>query len=141
MLWEVSFIDLALAVATQIYSAIFGFLLLKRKCVKETLLLVVHEIIAFIVPFFYYDVFESLKIIIYALGYTTNYSDAYGYGINVSLYNIIETFSIIFNANISDTLIYIIYGTVIGSLFISFFILENSAKMQIIRINTAFREI
>lgn len=125
VLREISFIALALAAAIKIYPAIFGFLLLKRKHVKETLRLVVYGLLAFVIPFFYYDGFESIKIMIQALGYTTNLSDKIGYGINLSLYNIIETFSIIYGTNISNIIIYIIYGIVLGLLFISFFIVKK----------------
>lgn len=125
VLRELAFIALAIAAGIKIYPAIFGFLLLKRKRIKETVRLVLYGIIAFVVPFFYYDGFKSLKSMINALGYMTNYSDVYGYGINISLYNIIETFGIIFNVKMSDTLIVCISGVVIGLLFIGFFVLKK----------------
>lgn len=125
VLHEISFIALALAASIKIYPAIFGFLLLKRKHVKETVRLVVYGLLAFVVPFFYYDGFESIKIMIQALGYTTNLSSEIGYGINVSLYNIIETLSIIYDINISNVIICMIYGIVIGALLISFFVLKK----------------
>ncbi len=125
MLKELSFIALAFAAAIKIYPAIFGLLLVKRKRIKETMRLVLYGVIAFIMPFFYYDGFESLQIMIRALGYTTNMSDEIGYGVNLSLYNIIKTIGTIFHVSMSDIMIYAIYTVVIGTLIVSFFVLKK----------------
>ncbi len=125
VLKELSFIALAFAAAIKIYPAIFGLLLVKRKRIKETMRLVLYGVIAFIMPFFYYDGFESLQIMIRALGYTTNMSDEIGYGVNLSLYNIIKTIGTIFHVSMSDIMIYAIYTVVIGTLIVSFFVLKK----------------
>ena len=119
------FIALAVAASIKIYPAIFGLLLVKKKEIKETVRLVLYGVIAFIIPFFYYDGFESIQIMIQALGRTSNMSDEIGNGINLSLYNIIKTFSILFDADVNDVVVYIIYAVVIGGLLAGFFVLKK----------------
>lgn len=125
---ELSFIALAIAAAIKIYPAIFGLLLVKRKKIKEALRLALYGIFAFVVPFFYYDGIKSLQIMIGALGYTSNLADEIGYGINVSLFNICKTLGAIFNSNIADGAISVLYVLVIGILVISFFVLDSRWK-------------
>ena len=125
VLREISFIALAVAASIKIYPAIFGLLLVKKKEIKETVRLVLYGVTAFIIPFFYYDGFESIQIMIQALGRTSNMSDEIGNGINLSLYNIIKTFSILFDADVNDVVVYIIYVVVIGGLLAGFFVLKK----------------
>lgn len=125
---ELSFVALAIAAAIKIYPAIFGLLLVKRKKIKEALRLALYGIFAFVVPFFYYDGIKSLQIMIGALGYTSNLADEIGYGINVSLFNICKTLGAIFNSNIADGAISVLYVLVIGILVISFFAIDSRWK-------------
>lgn len=122
---EVSFMALAIAAAIKIYPAIFGLLLLKRKDVKEIARLVLYGVGVFIAPFFFYDGFTSLKLMIEALGYTSDISDEIGYGVNLSLYNIIETIGIIFDMHINDAFRSILIIVVAGMLILGFFILKK----------------
>ncbi|MEQ2630903.1 glycosyltransferase family 87 protein [Roseburia inulinivorans] len=122
---EISFLALALAAAIKIYPALFGLILLKRRNIKETIRLVIYGIAAFILPFFYYDGFNSLKIMLGALGYTSNITEEIGYGINLSLYNICKTFASIFRIQIWDWQIYVIYVIAILGIIISFFIVQK----------------
>lgn len=122
---EISFIALAIAASIKIYPAIFGLLLLKRRNIKEILRLVFYGVSAFILPFFYYDGFNSLKIMIQALGYTSNLSEEIGYGVNISLYNICKTIAAIFHINILDWQIYVVYVIAILSIMLSFFVVKS----------------
>ncbi len=122
---EISFLALALAAAIKIYPALFGFILLKRGNIKETIRLVIYGIVAFILPFFYYDGFNSLKIMLGALGYTSNITEEIGYGVNLSLYNICKTFASIFRVQILDWQIYVIYVIAILGIILSFFIVQK----------------
>lgn len=125
VLREISFIALAIAAAVKIYPAIFGLLLLKRKDIKEIIRLVLYGVGVFIAPFFFYDGFASLKIMIKALTYTSSITDEIGYGVNLSLYNIIETIAIIFNTHVNDVFRSILIIIVTGILLSGFFILKK----------------
>lgn len=59
---ELSYISLALAAGLKIYPALFGLLLITDRKYKEALRLVVYGIIAFFLPFFFYDGFESMAL-------------------------------------------------------------------------------
>ena len=123
---ELSFLSLAIAAAIKIYPAFLGFLLVKRKRIKDVIRLLVYGIVTFIAPFFYYGGFKALKIMISALGYTSNLTEELGYGINVSLYNICKSFSAIFNYAMRDWQIYMVGLIVFAILVITFFVTREN---------------
>jgi len=57
---ELSFILLAIAAGIKLYPAAFGLLLLTDKKYKDAIRLVIYGIICIILPFFFYDGFESI---------------------------------------------------------------------------------
>ncbi len=71
---EISFVLLAIAAGIKIYPAIFGVLLLLEKRFKEAIRLVIYGLIFLIVPFFFYDGFESIKDLIYNLSLFSDFS-------------------------------------------------------------------
>lgn len=57
---ELSFILLAIAAGIKLYPAVFGLLLLTDKKYKDAIRLVIYGIICIVLPFFFYDGFESI---------------------------------------------------------------------------------
>lgn len=125
VLRELSYCSLAVAAAIKIYPALLGMLLVKRKKIKESIRLLVYGITFFIIPFFYYGGIKALKIMLSALRYTSNLTEELGYGVNVSLYNICQTFSEILNLGISNWHISIISLAVFSLLVITFFVTQE----------------
>ena len=116
ILKELSFLALAIAAAIKIYPAVLGLILIKRKNFKDAFRLAIYGIFVFVLPFFAYEGIHSLKIMIRALQYTSNLTEELGYGVNVSLYNILKTCSSILNIHITNIHINIIYILVFGIL-------------------------
>lgn len=58
---ELSFILLAIAAGLKIYPALFGLLLIFDKKYKSAVRLIIYGVLAFILPFFFYDGFESIR--------------------------------------------------------------------------------
>lgn len=71
---ELSFILLAVAAGIKLYPALFGLLLLTDKKFKEAVRLVIYGVIFLVVPFFFYDGFESIQDLIYNLGLFSDFS-------------------------------------------------------------------
>lgn len=61
---ELALICLAVAFAVKIYPIVFGVLLLRDKRWKEILRLIVYCIVLFVLPFFMFNGFESMKLFI-----------------------------------------------------------------------------
>lgn len=72
---ELSFVLLAVAAGLKIYPALFGVLLLVDKKYKDAARLVVYGILAFVLPFFFYDGIESICQLIQNLGAFSTLSD------------------------------------------------------------------
>lgn len=126
---EAACLCLAIAAAIKIYPAIFGLLLIRKRKWKEAFRTVIYGILLFVVPFFYYDGFKSLKIMIDALLFTSNVSK--GFGINVSLFNICETFSTIIGIGIPGIIMTIISTVVMGILVVAVFLQKKEWKAQL----------
>ncbi len=72
ILKELSFILLAVAAGIKLYPAAFGLLLITDRKFKEAIRVVAYGLICFIVPFFFYDGFESISQL---LSNIKNFSD------------------------------------------------------------------
>lgn len=84
---EISYICLALSASLKIYPAIFGVLLLLEKRWKDTIRTAIYGIVAFFLPFWFFDGIESLRSFISNLTSgtdTTNY-DKTGIGARIDL--------------------------------------------------------
>lgn len=71
---ELSFILLAIAAGIKLYPAAFGLLLLADKKYKDAIRLAVYGIICIILPFFFYDGFESISDLFNNLNKFSDYS-------------------------------------------------------------------
>lgn len=71
---ELSFILLAIAAGIKLYPAAFGLLLLVDKKYKEAIRLVIYGVICIILPFFFYDGFESIGDLLNNLNEFSEYS-------------------------------------------------------------------
>lgn len=61
---ELSFLCLAFAAGIKIYPAILGLLLVFEKRYKEAIRLVIYGVLFFFLPFFFYDGFASIKLLL-----------------------------------------------------------------------------
>ena len=71
---ELSLILLAIAAGIKLYPAAFGLLLLVDKKYKEALRLVIYGIVCIVVPFFFYDGFESIADLFNNISVFSDYS-------------------------------------------------------------------
>ncbi len=84
---EISYICLALSASLKIYPAVFGILLLLEKRWKDTIKTAIYGIIAFFLPFWFFDGIESIKCFVTNLtsgAQTTNYNNT-GVGFRIDL--------------------------------------------------------
>ena len=86
----IAYICLALAAAIKIYPALFGLLVLRKKRYKETAVLVVIGIAAFILPFFVFDGIGSLKSMLNGIGVSSALQGQFGFGNNFSFSNLVK---------------------------------------------------
>lgn len=132
---EIAYLCLAIAAAIKLYPAIFGLLIIKKRKWKAAVRTTAYGILMFVVPFFYYDGFKSLKIMVNALLYTSNLTEKlgeeFGYGVNVSLYNICQCFSSILGIGLSGITIAVINIIVVGILVLAVIRLKKEWKVQL----------
>lgn len=116
---EIALISLVIAFAIKLYPAIFGVLLLRKKKWKEALRAVLYGVIFFLVPFSYYGF--SYGISQFWQGIFLNAEFEYGTGQNVSLYNILRTFSAVFGIELSMDFYHVVFIAVVLVLLVSAF--------------------
>lgn len=84
---EMAYICLALSASLKIYPAVFGILLLLEKRWKDAVKTAIYGVIAFFLPFFFFDGINSIKCFITNLtggAQTTNYNNT-GVGFRIDL--------------------------------------------------------
>jgi len=59
---ELSYIALAIAAGLKLYPALFGVLLIRDKKIKEAVRTIIYGLAAFILPFFFFEGIEAMKI-------------------------------------------------------------------------------
>lgn len=105
---EIAFLSLACAAGLKIYPAILGLILVKEKRWKETVRLLIYGVIVFFLPFAFFDGIHGMKTMLTQLSTWTSETAELGYGLNMSLNNIIKLFGACVGWNISDSLILIL---------------------------------
>lgn len=151
VLKELAFWALAIAAGIKIYPAIFGFLLLKRRQIKECIRLAIYGIMSFVCPFFLFGGLRAIKSFVRGISsFATVRSTAAGeivdtittsqietpavtimpdsYGYNFSFSNICKVFQEMIGKHISDRLISIILIIICIMLLITAFTIKERWK-------------
>ena len=89
ILKELALISLAAAACMKIYPALFGYLLIKDKKWKEAGRCILYGMLLFVLPFFYFNGIDSIKVMLWNIGDTGLIMNTRGYGYKVNLENTI----------------------------------------------------
>ncbi len=126
ILREISFIALALAAGIKIYPAIFGFLLVKKGRIKESLRLVAYGILSFLLPFLAYG-WDNVPVLIRNL---FSASDNFGQsrvGLKLAFSELIKFVCDIFSiGQYKETLVNILLMLIILSSVIGFIYMKKN---------------
>ena len=151
VLKELAFWALAIAAGIKIYPAIFGFLLLKRRKIKECIRLAIYGILSFICPFFLFGGLRAIKSFVRGISSfatvrstvageivdtittsqietpaVTIMPDSYGY--NFSFSNICKVFQEMIGKHVSDRLISSVLIIICVMLLITAFTIKERWK-------------
>lgn len=117
----IAYVSLAIAAAIKIYPAVFGLLLIKRKRYKDAALLAVIGLTVFILPFFAFDGFSSLRQMLTGMTAANSENVGSGFGYNFSLTNILRILVAFLGKHIETAPKLLVYSGVFA-LFIGFVI-------------------
>lgn len=112
----IAYVALAMAASIKMYPALLGILTLGKKRYKETALLIAFGLIAFILPFFYFDGIASIRSLLQGITASTDLQGNFGTGYNFSAANFVRIFGLIFNIDVTTRML---TGVKIGSLILS----------------------
>lgn len=99
----VSYFALAMAAAIKLYPAVFGLLVLRKKRVKETLLLTAVGILVFAVPFFAFGGFEAIQNMLTGITTSVEIQTGLGLGQNYSADNLYKIIGMLCGKSIDST--------------------------------------
>ncbi len=84
----IAYVALAIAASIKIYPALFGLMTLRKKRYKETIHLAIIGILGFLIPFFAFSGFDTLKEMLHGLQVANAELTCQGAGHNFSLVNL-----------------------------------------------------
>lgn len=124
-----SYICLGISAAIKIYPAVFGLMIIFEKKVdfKEIVLAVVIGVAVFILPFFMFGVYNSLKEMVYAILFATGAQAQWGMGYNFSIGNVVKIIAALCGGHVGEVPLWIRLLSV-AVCFIMFFISKEEWK-------------
>ncbi len=117
----IAYVSLAIAAAIKIYPAVFGLLLIKRRRYKDAAVLAVIGLTVFVLPFFAFDGFSSLRQMLTGMTAANSENVGSGFGYNFSLTNILRILAAFLGKHIETAPKLIVYSGVLA-LFVGFVI-------------------
>ena len=91
----IAYIALSISASIKLYPALFGILTLKRKNIKETVHLALLGIVAFVLPFFYFDGITTFKEWLGGMSEANEQLTSGGVGYTFSIYQVSQAVSYI----------------------------------------------